>query len=424
MDTYYIRGGRRLVGSIPVHGAKNSALPILTAAVLARGKSVLHNCPDLTDVSHTLGILRCLGCTVSRQGETVTVDTSVLSDCKVPSCLMGKMRSSVLFLGALLAREGEAVLSLPGGCALGPRPINLHLEAMRALGAEIVEDDGKITCRAKKLTGSRIILAFPSVGATENIMLAAVAARGTTTILNAAREPEIADLQGFLRSMGAKIWGAGGPVIVIEGDYPLHPGEYSVMPDRIVTATCLAATAAAGGKTELTGTDWRTVSPVIEALREAGCRINSNGDRIQLESNGRLTGVQTVYTAPYPGFPTDAQPVLMAALAGGTGTTRFVETIFDSRFGHAPELCRMGASIHIEGHTAEVCGASGLHGAVVEARDLRGGAALVVAALGAQGETEIGGLAYIDRGYENLDERLRQLGADVVRRSGENCPEK
>ncbi|NCE63358.1 UDP-N-acetylglucosamine 1-carboxyvinyltransferase [Pseudoflavonifractor sp. 524-17] len=410
-----IKGGRPLAGTVKVHGAKNSALPILAAALLAPGKSVIRNCPPLSDVNASLDILRHLGCTVEQDGDVIAVDASTLSRWDIPDGLMREMRSSVIFLGAVLGRTGQAELSFPGGCELGPRPIDLHLAAIRALGGVVREDGGRLRC-AGGLTGREIIFTRPSVGATENAMLAAVAASGTTILCNAAREPEIVDLQNFLRTLGASVRGAGTSMVVIEGGKPLHGGEYTVMGDRIVAATYLAAAAAAGGEIAVSGVTPGHLATVCAVLAEAGCVLRQEGDVIHLASQGPLGGAKPVHTAPYPGFPTDAQPPLMAALARGTGITLFVEHIFDSRYRHVDELSRMGADIRVESRVAVVCGVPRLHGAAVEAADLRGGAALVVAALAAEGESRITGLKHLDRGYWNLEESLRGLGAEVVRR--------
>lgn len=415
MGELRIVGGRRLHGEIDVQGAKNSALPILAAAVLVNGVCVIHNCPRLSDTAVSLAILEHLGCKTAQEGGTVTVDASCLTGCDIPDALMREMRSSVIFLGAVLARTGCAQLSLPGGCELGPRPIDLHLEGMRALGACIEEGPEGLTCSAARLTGREISLSLPSVGATENIMLAACGARGTTTIRNAAREPEIVDLQDFLNAVGARVSGAGTSVVVIEGGRALHSGEHTVMADRIAAATYLAAVAAAGGDVAVRGVDWRQLSTVNALFQEAGCRVQSRQDTVCLTADAPLHGVPTVRTGPYPGFPTDAQPPVMAALAGGAGTTVFVENMFESRYRHVDELARMGADIRVEGRVAVVSGASGLHGSRVCAADLRGGAALVVAALGARGETVVTGLRHIDRGYEALERSLSALGAEIKR---------
>ena len=416
MSAYLVEGGNRLQGTARVHGAKNSVLPILAATILCPGESVVHNCPDLSDVRASIAILEHLGCRVERAGDTVTVDASALTGRDVPDALMREMRSSVIFLGAILARLGEAVMSFPGGCELGPRPIDLHLAAIRSLGAQVREQGGELHCSAADgLAGCEITFSIPSVGATENAMLCACGAEGVTVICNAAREPEIVDLQAFLRALGADVRGAGTSVITVRGKKPLHGGEHTVMPDRIVAATLLTAVAAAGGEAELLGTDYRQLSTVTAVLTEAGCRIRSGSDSIHICREAPLRGVRPIRTAPYPGFPTDAQPPVMAALCQGTGTTVFVENMFESRYRHVDELSRMGADIRVEGKVAVVCGVERLHGAALQAADLRGGAALVVAALGAEGRSEITGLHHMDRGYYGLEDTLRGLGADIVR---------
>ncbi len=415
MSAFVVEGARPLSGVAQVHGAKNSVLPILAATLLAGGESVLHNCPDLSDVRASLAILEHLGCKTRREGRSVYVDATSPTCFDVPDSLMREMRSSVIFLGAILGRMGAASLSFPGGCELGPRPIDLHLAAMRALGAQIQERGGELRCTGGNLTGCDITLSIPSVGATENAMLAAALARGTTTITNAAREPEITDLQDFLTAMGAKVRGAGSSIVTIEGGLPLHGGEHTIMGDRIVAATYLAAVAAAGGEAEVVDCDYRHLSTITAVLAEAGCKIHSDQHRIAIKCCAPLRGVRPVRTAPYPGFPTDAQAVVMAALTKGEGTSVFVENIFESRYRHVDELMRMGADIRVEGKVAVVYGVPALHGTTVRAADLRGGAALVAAALGAQGQSTITGLHHIDRGYENLDEVLRALGADIRR---------
>lgn len=415
MSYYEIQGGRPLSGRLTIHGAKNSVLPILAAALMAPGESVIENCPDLSDVSAALDILRLLGCRAEREGDAVRIDASVLDRSYIPESLMREMRSSVIFLGAMLARLGEAELFYPGGCELGPRPIDLHLAALRALGAEILEEQGSLCCRSsgKGLQGREICLSIPSVGATENAMLAACGSDGTTTIVGAAREPEIVDLQNFLRAMGARVRGAGGSVITIEGKTPLHPARYRVMGDRMAAATYLCAGAAAGGELEITGVSPDTLTAVLSCLSEAGCAVHTGEDMISLKHRGLLRGISPVRTAPYPGFPTDAQAVLMAALAGGTGSTMFVENIFDSRFGHVDELRRMGAEIQVAGRVAVVTGAGKLQGASLRGTDLRGTASLVVAALGAEGVSRVSGLRHIRRGYEHFSRNLRNLGAEI-----------
>lgn len=415
MSYYEIQGGRPLCGTLAVHGAKNSVLPILAACLLVPGQCVLHNCPDLSDVSATLDILRLLGGRAEREGDTVVVDASALTCSSIPEHLMREMRSSVIFLGALLARLGTAELSYPGGCELGPRPIDLHLAALRALGAEILEEQGALCCRRCRegLQGREICLSIPSVGATENAMLAACGCPGQTTIVGAAREPEIVDLQGFLRAAGAQVTGAGTSTIAIQGGSALHPVEYRVMGDRIEAATYLCAVAAARGEVELTGVAPDTLTAVLACLEGAGCTLRTGGESIFLSSAAPLRGIEPVRTAPYPGFPTDAQAILMAALAGGEGATLFVENIFDSRYRHVDELRRMGADIQVAGRAAMVNGVGRLHGASLRSTDLRGGAALVVAALGAEGTTQVSELRHIKRGYQALDKNLLSLGADI-----------
>ena len=414
MSAYLVEGGRPLDGSVRIHGAKNSVLPILAACLLVPGECVVRNCPDLSDVTASLDILRHLGCAVRREGDAVIVDASAPTGWDVPDDLMREMRSSVIFLGAVLGRMGQADLCAPGGCELGPRPIDLHLAAMRSLGAVIAEAGGGLHCTGG-LRGADIVFSLPSVGATENAMLAAVAAEGDTTITNAAREPEIVDLQQFLCAMGADVHGAGSSVITIRGGKRLHGGAYAVMGDRIVAATYLAAAASAGGTVEVTVVDWLHLSTVAVVLAEAGCTLTSTPERILLRCQAPLRGVRPVRTAPYPGFPTDAQAPLMAALCKGTGCSVFVENIFESRYRHVDELCRMGAEIQVEGRVAVVYGVPRLHAAQVRSTDLRGGAALVVAALGAEGESIVTGIHHVERGYQDLPGDLRLLGASVRR---------
>ncbi len=415
MSKLRICGGRRLEGSLTVQGAKNSVLPILAASLLAGRGTVIHNCPALSDVDAAVVILEHLGCAVSRAEDKIYVDPCRMSGCCIPDSLMREMRSSVFFLGPILARTGEAVLSMPGGCELGPRPIGFHLDALRAMGAEISEKGGNIVCKAPRLRGCRIDLPMPSVGATENAMLAATAADGVTTITNAAREPEIVDLQNYLSALGARVCGAGTPVITVTGGICRRFCEYTVMPDRIAAATFMACAASAGGDVTLENVrpgDLDAVSAVFSAM---GCELSASGRSLRLKAPERLSAPGTVPTAPYPGFPTDAQPPVMAAALKAAGTTVFVENIFSNRYRHVPELLRMGAEITLEGRVAIVSGRDKLAGAAVEATDLRGGAALVAAAVGAEGVSEVSGIRHLDRGYEHIEDRLRQLGADIVR---------
>ncbi len=414
-NTFVVDGGRPLYGSLKVHGAKNSVLPILAATILGGGPQRIHNCPHLSDVASTIRILRHMGCRVTQEGSVVEVDSREISQSDIPDHLMREMRSSVIFLGAILARTGEACISFPGGCELGPRPIDLHLSALRALGAEITEEGGNLICRASHMVGQEINLSLPSVGATENVMLAACGAQGVTRITNAAREPEIEDLQAFLLAMGARVDGAGTSTVTIEGGHELHASEHSIIPDRIVTATYLSAAALAGGEVTIEKACPAHLSTITAVLAEAGCDIKLGGDYITLVRKRPLKAMRPIRTMPYPGFPTDAQSPLMAVAARAEGTTVFVENIFENRFRHVGELARMGADIKVEGRVAVVCGVQRMYGARVNATDLRGGAALVVAALGAEGESRVAGLHYIDRGYESIERSLSQLGAEIKR---------
>lgn len=411
-----INGPCKLEGEARVQGAKNSTLPLLAASVLCRGESVFHNCPRLSDVDTSVEILEHLGCKVRREDDTLIVDSTTVVNCDIPDALMRKMRSSIVFLGAILSRMEQAELSYPGGCELGPRPIDLHLEAIKKLGARIREQHGRIQCSAGRgLRGSVIRLSFPSVGATENILLTAVLADGITTIYNAAREPEICDLAAYLNSCGGEIRGAGESTIVIHGVPKLHGCAHRIIPDRIVAATLLAAASSTGGTLLLRDAEPNHLQPVLHVLEEAGCDLRLRKHQMELTAPPRLNGVKTVRTMPYPGFPTDAQSPVMAALLKACGTSVFEENIFESRFKHVDELARMGASIQVIGRAAVVKGVPHLSGAKVVAPDLRGGAALVIAGLGAEGVTEVTGLDYLDRGYENLEGILRSLGADIVR---------
>lgn len=415
MSILRINGGVPLSGSVNIHGAKNSVLPMMAASILADGETILHNCPNLTDVDAAIKILVHLGCKVERTDDTVYIDSSSLTRCSIPDSLMREMRSSVIFLGAILARTGEAILSLPGGCELGPRPIDMHLSALRTMGAEIQENGGNIICRSKKLCGCRIDLASPSVGATENSMLAATHASGMTVITNAAREPEIEDLQNYLNKLGARVYGAGTSIITVEGSEFGNFAEHRVIPDRIVASTFLSAAAASRGKIEITDVYPRHLETVTDALSEMGCELKIGRNSILINADKKLRAIRPVVTKPYPGFPTDAQPPIMASCLTADGNTVFVENIFDNRYRHVGELMRMGADIKIEGRVAIVSGVKKLHAAPVSSTDLRGGGALVVAAVGAEGTTDISEICHIDRGYDNIETYLGKLGADIQR---------
>jgi len=413
MELWNIRGGSRLEGTCFVQGSKNASLPILAASIVCPVQSELENVPHLRDVDAALRILRHLGCTAEHRGGAVTIDSRSVTCCDVPHFLMEEMRSSVIFMGALLARCREAKLTLPGGCQLGKRPIDLHLSALRQMGVEIEENGGEIVCRAAKLHGAELTLPFPSVGATENIMLAACAAEGETLIHGAAREPEIRTLQDFLRSVGVDCDGAGTETIRIGAFRAKEHCRFQIPPDRIVASTLACAAAAAGGDLELRGLDPQQFSTVLHFLNQAGCDIITNERSVRLRSDGRLIAPGEIVTAPYPGFPTDAQPVLMAALLKARGMTRITETIFENRFRQVTAFRRLGADITVSERVAEIWGVDRLRGTALTATDLRGGAAMIVAGLAAEGETLLFDEGHVTRGYEHFDRKLRALGADV-----------
>ncbi len=417
MNKIVVEGGKKLNGETSIQGAKNSVLPILVATLLVNGVSVIHNCPRLTDVDATIKILRYLGCKVSCEGHTVTVDSSNMCRCDVPDNLMREMRSSIVFLGGIIGRTGKAVLSTPGGCEIGLRPIDLHLSAMEQFGAKVTTENGFIVCSAeeKGICGTRIVLSFPSVGATENIILASTLAKGTTVISNAAREPEISDLADFLNRCGAKIYGAGDGTITIEGVNRLHPAEHTIIPDRIVASTYLIAGAMTGGMVSLKNIIPSHLGPIIQPLRESGCNISVKGRNVTILAPKQLKRIKMIRTMPHPGFPTDVQAQMMALTTIADGTSVFIENIFESRFKHIGELLRFGAKIHAEGRMAVVEGVKALNGANVKATDLRGGSAMILAGLTAKGTTEISEIHHIDRGYEEPEKVLSTLGADVKR---------
>ena len=414
MDRYVITGKQRLEGSLRVSGAKNASLPLLAATLLTEGTSTLLEIPVLADITHMIKVLEHLGCGVVRQNEALLVNAGTLSSCEVDEALMRQMRASNLILGPLLARNGRVKISRPGGCAIGTRPMDQHIKGLQQLGVKVQEKHGYIEAWADHLQGADVYLDVPSVGATENIMMTAVLAKGTTMIRNAAREPEIVDLQNFLNKMGAKVHGAGMDVLRIEGVDKLFPAEHTVIPDRIEAGTHMIAAVMTEGDVVLENVIPEHLEPVIAKLRQAGATVTLLNDSVRVQHQGRIRGVD-LKTMPYPGFPTDMQPQFMAMLSSAEGTSIITETIFENRFQHVDELCRMGAQITVEGRTAVIRGRGTLEGAFVEATDLRAGAALFLAALAAEEATVLEKVDHIDRGYENIEGKYRQLGAKLRR---------
>lgn len=408
-----IYGGHPLDGEVVIQGSKNAALPILAGVILHRGTTVLHNCPRISDVMHMIKILEEMGCSVSQSGNTLCIDARGLNKPCVPEELGEKMRCSVIFLGALLGRAGSAEIPYPGGCTIGERPIDMHVEALHQMKAEIREECGCLSGKSSRLCGSRISLRFPSVGATENIILAAVLAKGTTEIRGGAREPEIVELCRFLNGMGAKIRGAGTERIRIEGVRELSDSEFVLMPDRIVTGTYLMAAIASRGRCILREAPQEQMENVITAAERMGARIERMPEGIQVDGRAAVKALSMLRTAPHPGFPTDLQSQVMAALCLADGESRIQESVFEARFRTAGELAKMGAEISIYGQEARIQGVGRLHGGEVAAPELRGGAALVIAGAAAEGRTRIEGCHYIQRGYEDICRDMRMLGADI-----------
>lgn len=411
MNSIKITGGKRLCGTLPISGSKNAALPVLAATAAIPAPCVIRRCPRIRDVDAALEILRCLGCCVIRDQDTVTVDASCRKAAAVPQTLSLQMRSSVLFLGALTGAGCDAAVYMPGGCVLGRRPIDLHISGLQKIGAAVTIEDSRISCCAKKLTGGAVFLPYPSVGATENLMLAALGAPSPVTIIGAAKEPEIVDLAAFLSACGAKVSGAGTSAIRIAGG-SLHGADFTVMPDRMEAVTYLSAAASAGGDLTVTGVVPQHFEPILQTFRAAGCRVTVAKDSVRLQRE-RLHAVPPILTGPYPAFPTDAQPTVMASLLKADGVSVFAETVFENRFRHVPALQSLGAKIEIAGAVAAVCGVSRLHGAEMSATDLRGGAAMLVAALGAEGTSTVNEIHHIERGYEDLPQKLQAVGAQL-----------
>ncbi len=412
MSSYIIEGGKSLEGEVNISGSKNASLPIMAASILNSNVTRLYNVPNIHDTQITLEILKILGCKITKKSDKIIIDSKNMKKTEIPEELMRQMRSSVVLAGAIIGRFKKAKISYPGGCDIGARPIDLHLKGFKRLGIEIEENSGFINCKCENIIGNTVQLDFPSVGATENVMLAAVLAEGETIITNAAMEPEIVDLQNMLNKMGAKIVGAGTNIIKITGVKTLKEVSYTVMPDRIEAGTFLCAGAITGGKIKLNRVNVENVMPIIHKLEECGCKIEIFKNSIKLEAPKKLKAVD-IKTMPYPGFPTDMQSVFATVLAVSKGTSMVVENIFESRYKYTNELRRMGAKITVEGKTAVIKGVRRLSGTNVTSTDLRGGAALVLAGLQAKGKTTVNNIEYILRGYEKLDQKLSALGAKI-----------
>lgn len=413
MSSYIIEGGRKLEGEIEVSGSKNASLPILAATILNKGNTKLYNVPNIHDTKITQEILKYLGCKIKKNSDKIEINTKKVTKKEIPEHLMRQMRSTVILAGAILGRFNEVTFSYPGGCDIGSRPIDLHLAAFKKLGVNISEDSGFITCKCDKIIGTNIDLDFPSVGATENIILASVYADGTTKITNAAMEPEIVDLAKCLNKMGAKIEGAGTNVIKITGVKKINDVSYSVMPDRIEAGTLLCAVAITGGNVKLKNVIPEHINQILAKLEQIGCEIEVEKRNIYLKAPKKLKAVD-IKTMPYPGFPTDMQSVFGAMLTIAKGNSIIIENIFENRFRYVNELKRMGAKVSVEGKIAILKGVRRLSGTTVESTDLRGGAALVIAGLAAKGTTIVRKIEYILRGYEGLDKKLNKLGAKIV----------
>lgn len=416
MERLIVKGGNRLVGTVKTSGAKNAVLPIIAASILGTSPSRLDEIPALEDVRTICAVLECLGIKVdASEPHTLKIDSREITSCEAPYELVRSMRASFLVMGPLLARKGYARISQPGGCAIGTRPIDLHLKGFEALGVKIEQGHGYIEASAPEgMTGANIYLDFPSVGATENIMMAAAMAKGTTVLANPAEEPEIVDLANYLNQMGARVRGAGTNVITIEGVSELHGVQHSVIPDRIEAGTYMIAAAMTGGDVIIENVLPEHQKPLIAKLREAGALVEEDIDRIHVVGSGRLKAVD-IKTLPYPGFPTDMQAQMMAMLSVAEGRSKITETVFENRFMHVVELNRMGANITTEGRSAVITGPAHLTGCTVRATDLRAGAAMILAGLVAEGATEICDIYHIDRGYEEIAAKLTRLGADIKR---------
>ena len=415
MEKYVIKGGRKLSGVLEIESAKNSVLPIIAASILTSDEVVIKNCPKISDVLTMIKILRSMGVKCCFQDKNLIINPSGLNAYTVPENLGKELRASVCMMGALISRAKKARLSYPGGCDIGLRPIDIHLSCLKELGVNVTEICGEIICSAKKLTGKEIYLDFPSVGATENVMLAAVFAEGKTEIHNPAKEPEIVDLMCFLNAMGAKVYGAGTSIILIEGVKELHGAVYRPMPDRIEAGTYLIAAAITGGEIELRNGRIKNISALVHKLCDNTCKISIKNDIMYLKS-GVSRKSFSFSTGPYPGFPTDLQPQAMSLACVSSGVSVVTENVFEMRYKHVAELIKMGADITVQGRTAVIKGVDRLNGATVSASDLRGGAALVLAGLSAEGKTVVEEIRYVERGYLDMEKKLTMLGADVKRK--------
>jgi len=412
--TIEVEGKNRLEGELKVHGSKNAVLPILAASILHKGKSVIHNCPAITDVYCMIELLKCVGCIVEYDNRCISVDASQITNTRLDEEHVTKFRSSIILLGSMLGRVGEICIAYPGGCSIGERPINYHLMALGKMNTDIYQNEESLCAKTSQLIGQEITLEFPSVGANENIILAAVLARGVTTIHNAAREPEICELCRFLSSMGAKISGDGTSEIRIEGVHKLHDTEFTVASDRILVATYGCAVACTGGEIQLKNVCLNHLEGIVPVLKQIGCKIRAGDQTLIIQGEGMPKPIPYIRTCPYPGFPTDMQSQLMVALAISDGNFSSIEEkLFESRFKTCDELIKMGANIQLEGQIAKIYGVSGLKGAEVFAQDLRGGAALVIAGLIAEGKTKVQKIGYIERGYENIVDDLKKLNAKI-----------
>lgn len=412
MKSYIIEGGKKLEGTVKISGSKNASLPILAATILNEKTNKLYNVPQIKDTKTTLEILKLLGCKIKQNSGKIEINSKHITKTEIPEHLMREMRSTVIMAGALLGRFKEVTFSYPGGCDIGSRPIDLHINAFKKLGVEITEEAGFIKCKANKIIGTNIDLDFPSVGATENIILATVLSTGTTTINNAAMEPEIIDMVQFLKKMGAKIQGEGTNQIIIDGVEKLSGVSYNIMPDRIEAGTILCAVAATGGNVLLDNVIPEHLTAVINKLEETGCKIEINNKKITLNAPKKLKSID-IKTMTYPGFPTDLQQIFATMLVKASGTSIIVENIFESRYKYISELRKMGAKVTVEGKTAIIKGARKINATTVVCTDLRGGAALVIAGLMAKGKSRVENIGYIQRGYENLENKLGSLGAKI-----------